>query len=144
MKFTSKQWLIIVIVAVVIIGSTILAVWAYRKGKLKAGYKQPPLDNPVGGEDNNPYGISQGEILAIVEALHNDMDGLNWGYHNSEPYEKLNILSDTDFVNVYNVFNDRYLQESGQTLKQWIEAEIFGFDDIVEAIKLRMGRLNLK
>lgn len=143
MKVTPKQILVIVIIAVVMITMIILGIWAYRKGKKQVTIAKLPLDNAVTGS-NNPAGVSQAEIVAIADALYRDMDGWNLSGHKVEPYQKLNALSDTDFVNAYNTFNTLHQSEGDGTLKEWIESETFVFDDVVESIIARMGRLNLK
>jgi len=141
MKLSPKQ--ILIVIAIVFILLISIGVWFYLKGKKTVTIQKPPLDNPDPNNPNNPYSVSSGEITSIVSALHEDMDGFNYYGHNSEPYEKLNSLSDTDFVNTYNTFNTMYQVASGQTLKQWIESESYAFDDVTTSILDRMGRLNL-
>lgn len=140
MKITTKQLLIIV--AVVIVIFIAIGFWFYRKGRKKVTAVKPPLDNPNTG-GNNTAGVSNAEILSISDALFTDMDGYNWSGHDVMPYQRLQALSDTDFVNVYNVFNSKYQPESGETLKQWINSEMYAFDDVIESILDRMARLNL-
>jgi hypothetical protein len=117
MKLTTKQLLIIAGVVLVIF--IVIGVWFYRKGKRKVTIQPPPLDDP--GSGTVASGVSNAEILSISGALHKDMDGFNYAGHDVEPYQRLNALSDTDFVKVYNVFNAAYQPDSGETLKQWIE-----------------------
>lgn len=140
MKFTSKQ--ILIVVAVILVIFIIIGIWFYRKGKKQTTIAPVPKDIVPGS--NNAYGVSPAEILSIADALHTEMDGLNlWG-HDVAPYVRLVNLSDTDFVKVYNAFNEKYQKESKETLKGWIESETFVFDDVTDAIIERMGRLNLK
>lgn len=139
MKLNPKQLLIIF--AIVVVLMVIVGVWFYVKGKRKTTIAPPPQDNPD-GSTNNVYGVSSAEIAVISDQLYQDMDGFNLTGHDSAPYEKLSALSDTDFVKVYNAFNTKYQKEGG-TLKEWIEDESYAFDDVVEAILTRMGRLGL-
>lgn len=148
MKLTTKQILITIAVITVILIA--VGLWFYSKGKKQTTIKEPPLDNPIlndgtngTGVINNPNSVSSSEITAISNDLFEDMSGFNWSGHNVEPYQRLSALSDTDFVNVYNVFNNAYQSQSGATLKQWIEAESYAFNDVTDSIKERMGRLNL-
>lgn len=142
MKLSTKQ--ILIISAIVLTVFIVIGIWFYRRGKKQVTIQAPPQDNPNGGAPvNNPYAVSQGEISTIANGLFIDMDGLNWSGHSVEAYEKFNSLSDTDFVKVYNAFNTVHQAESGDTLKKWIEAESYAFDDVVDSILERMGRLNL-
>lgn len=144
MKTNTKTILIVLAVLVVLIVG--VAFYYYRKGKKQVTIQAPPLDNPTGGngsQQNNPYGVSDSQILAIAGSLHKDMEGFNWNGHDIEPFQNLNALSDSDFVRVYNVFNSKYQAESEETLKQWIESETFVFDDVIDSILSRMARLNL-
>ncbi len=140
MNLTAKQ--IGIISAIVFILLLTIGIYFYYQGKKKTTIKEVPKDTPPGGE-NNPSGVSSGEIFRISNALYDDMNGLNvWG-HDILPYQDFNALSDTDFVKVYNQFNTEYQGDSKATLKQWIDSEMYVFDDVVESIKKRMGRLNL-
>lgn len=142
MKLSTKQ--ILIISAIVLVVFVIVGIWFYRKGTRQITIQEPPLDDPeTDAGANNPYAVSKSEILQVVDGLYRDMQGFNWSGHDIEPFEKLQSLSDTDFVNVYNVFNSKYQQESQETLKEWIESESFAFDDIIDSILARMGRLNL-
>lgn len=139
MKVSTKQFLIIA--GIVLVVFIIIGIWFYRKGKKQTTIAPLPLDNP---DANNAYGVSFSELLQIADAMHKDMDGLNLLGHDVTPYEKYAALSDTDFVKVYNVYNEKYQKESGETLKEWIESESYAFDDVTDSILARMGRLNLK
>jgi hypothetical protein len=138
----TKTIIIIVAIVVVVLILVVLAVWAYRKGKKSTTIAKPPLDIPEGG--NNSYGVSAGEILAISQALYEDMDGYNAFGHDIAPYQKFAALSDTDTVKVYNTFNTDYQDEGDGTLYEWIDSESFLFDDVIESILAKMERLHLK
>lgn len=142
MKTSNKT--ILIVIAIVVVFIVGIAFFYYRKGKKQVTIQKPPLDNPNSDSpENNPFAVSDAQITSIVDALHRDMDGLNWNGHDVQPYQDLNALSDSDFSRVYNVFNSKYQSDSGETLKQWIESESYVFDDVTDSIKQRMGRLNL-
>jgi hypothetical protein len=150
MKLTSKQ--ILIIVAVVLVILVIVGIWFYRKGKKQTTIAPYVNDTPgatgsgstTGTGTNNPAGVSVSQISMISQALFNEMDGFNV-WRDTKPFTDLMILSDTDFVKVYNKFNTDYQAEGDGTLKQWIEDEsgVGEFATIREAILQRMARLNL-
>lgn len=139
MKLTSKQLLYSgIALLVVLIG---IGWWFYHKGKKTTTIAAIPNDTPEGA--NNSAGVSLSQISQIADALYTDMDGFNWAGHDSQPYQDFESLSDTDFVKVYNTFNTKHQSEGNGTLKKWIEDEDYAFDDVVDSILSRMGRLNL-
>lgn len=139
-KYTTKQIAVAgIILLILIIG---FAYYFYSQGKKTTTIAAIPVDQPTG--TNNSAGVSDSEISQISSDLHADMDGFNYAGHNVEPYQKLDGLSDTDFVKVYNLFNTNYQPASKETLKGWIDDEDYAFNDVVESIIARMGRLDLK
>jgi hypothetical protein len=63
-------------------------------------------------------------------------------------YQQFLGLSDTEFVGVYNYFNDLYLKENSGTLTQWLKDESFTYTagasgDLRETILMRLQGLNL-
>lgn len=135
MDITAKQ---VGIGAAIVAGAGLLIYWLWPE-TFKP--KTPPSDTQPGG------GSLVGQIAA---ALHADMAGLNFGIwqdHDLEPYQQALALSNTQFVELYNVFGDNYFSEGG-TLTQWLEDEIdMGADDAWIALKesmiQRLGSLNL-
>ena len=147
MKLTSNQLLIILVVVLLIF--VIIGVWFYRKGKKQTTIAPYVNDNPTtnntgSSSSNNPAGVSSSQISMIAQALFNEMDGFNV-WRDTKPFTDLLILSDTDFVKVYNKFNTDHQAKGDGTLKQWIEDEsgVGEFATIKEAILERMARLNL-
>ena len=140
MKLSSKQ--ILIVVAVVIVIFIGVAYWYYRKGKKQTTIAPIPNDSPTG--INNPSGVSLSSISQLADELYQEMNGVSL-YRDSQPYVKLLVLSDTDFVKVYNSFNEKYQKEGEGTLKQWIEGEygLGQFDTLKTSILSRVGRLNL-
>ena len=115
------------------------SIWFYIKGKKKTTIATVPVDSPTG--ENNPNAVSTADITQLANELYNDMNGFNWSGHDVTPYQKLDSLSDTDFVNVYNTFNTLHTGEG--TLKQWMDSETYVFNDVTDSILDRMARLNL-
>jgi hypothetical protein len=150
MKFAfSKIYLYIAIaVLLLIIG---LSVFFYFKGKKKGSEKTSiqylPNDLPYGDPGNGgaAAGSSNVEIKSIANDMYDDMDGWNViTGHDMEPYKRAAILSDTDFVKLYNTFNSLYQLDSGQTMKEWLVNEKFWNNDITDALIDRCTKLNLK
>lgn len=139
----------LIIAGVVLLLLIIAFIYVYRKGKSTTSIAPVVKDNPNSNDpENNPAAASDTEIKRIANALHADMDGLTVG-HDSQPYQDLLMLSDTDFERVYNEFNTQYQESSGQTLLGWIDNEVINFWDISfdalrTSIDSRMAKLNLK
>lgn len=143
MKVSTKQLLIVIGVVLLIVIA--VGIWFYRKGKKQTTIAAPPADNAGGGAtNNNPAGVSNSEISMLADALYQEMDGVSL-WRNIDPYIDLMVLSDTDFVKVYNMFNTKHQAEGDGTLKEWIESEsgIGEFATVQAAIVARMARLSL-
>jgi hypothetical protein len=139
-KLNEKKLLIIA--AIVLVLMVVIGIYFYRRGKKQVTIAPIFNDTPNPG-NNNTAGVSESEITQIAQQLFQDMDGFNILGHDIAPFQKLVSLSDTDFSKVYIAFNTMYQPQSGETLKQWIENESFAFNDVIDSIKLRFGRLNL-
>lgn len=146
MEQKNKMTLIYIGIALVVL--IIVGVYFYRRGKKTVTIQQVPIDNPTqdngGSTNNNPAGESQAAITELANRLYNEMNGTNF-WRDSAPYNDLLLLSDTDFVKVYNTFNTLHQAESAATLKAWLVDEygIGEFATFKEQILTRMGRLNL-
>lgn len=150
MKVAATTKIYLYIAAAILVLIIILSVFFYFKGKKKGSSQTSiqylPGDLPY-GTPNQPgatTGASNSTIKSIAERLHQDMDGFNiWG-HDMQPYQDAIILSDTDFVKLYNTYNGLYQSSSGETLTQWIENEKFWENDITDAMLNRLAQLNLR
>lgn len=125
-KLTHKQKLIIagsILLVLVVIG-----VLFYYNGRA-AGKRKGSINvstTPTDPGSGNTASSSQTEINTIASLLHTDMNGLPWTGHDTDPWERWTVLSDTDFIRVSNRFNELYQKESGETMKQWVEGEGWG------------------
>jgi len=143
MKVSTKQFLIIG--AVILVVFIIIGIWFYRKGKKQVTIAEVPFDSPFeSSNSNNPYSVSDSELVELSDRLYREMDGFGI-WRDADPYKDLIKLSDTDFVKVYNIFNTNHQSKSGETLKKWIENEyvIGELASYIKSILDRMGRLNL-
>jgi len=122
-----------------------LVYYAYKQGKKQTTIAPlPENDNPTGqtGETN--------ENLAILATqLYDEMSGFNWSGHDVEPYKKAVLLSDIDFVRLYNIFNTKYQSTSGETLTGWFNSETFfvlgsADNSIYQTFSDNLSKLNLK
>jgi hypothetical protein len=141
-----KMWIVIAVIAAVIIVA-IIAYLFYRKGKKQVSTQYAPNDLPYGSPGNGAGqsgGASNSEIKQIANDMHDDMSGLNlFTGHDMEPYQRALVLSDTDFVRLYNTFNGLYQADSGETMTQWIDNEKFYNNEITDTILSRCAKLNL-
>lgn len=143
----SKQTIVVIGSALVAIGG--LTWYAYDQGKKK--HQRQPL--PFDIIDEHGEITDQAQHLEVLQqiagAMYDDMKGFNiFSIHNPTPYEQALALSNTNFVELYNIFNSRYQGENGETLTQWIMAE--GTDPIggvwtviTNAMLNRLNSLNL-
>jgi len=122
-----------------------LVYYAYLQGKKTTTIAPlPENDVPAGqtGETN--------ENLAILATqLHDEMSGFNWSGHDVAPYKNAILLSDIDFVRLYNIFNTKYQSTSGETLTGWFNSETFFIlgsadNSIYQTFSDNLSKLNLK
>lgn len=122
--------------------------WVYFSGR--ASGKRAGSVNISAPSSDNSNPVSTDEVKRLAERLYNDLDGVNAFGHDVEPYQQLLTLSDNDFIRVYNAFNLDFQKKSGQTFKQWLEAEVTWIQIgskwpvLRDAILQRMNKLNLK
>lgn len=122
-----------------------LIYYAYKQGKKQTTIAPlPESDNPGGQTGETDENLS---ILATN--LHDEMSGFNWSGHDVEPYKKAVLLSDIDFVRLYNIFNTKYQSTSGETLTGWFDSETFfvlgsADNSIYQTFSDNLSKLNLK
>jgi len=122
-----------------------LVYYAYKQGKKQTTIAPlPKSDIPTGQTGETDENLS---ILATN--LHDEMSGFNWNGHDVEPYKKAVLLSDIDFVRLYNIFNTKYQSASGETLTGWFNSETFfvlgsADNSIYQTFSDNLSKLNLK
>ena len=143
--FLLKYWKQIAITLAI----TFILIYIWYRGKAAGESGQPkfvevPQDIFSG---SGTLLVDSNKVRRIATELHNDMeDGAWWlgAGHEERIYEEFAALSDSEFVSVYNDFNERYFSEGEGTLWQWIDDEVFaGWTIIDDVIMPKMARLNL-
>lgn len=140
-----KNKIYIIISLIVVAGGLIL----YFIGRKASSIQQAPLPE----ENETIDAAAVAKIRRIANALHEDMDGVNWINRDKAIYKEMLSLSNSIFVSVYNDFNKLFEAENKGTLKQWIEDEYFfnfvtgaslEFRSLKNALIERFNTLNLK
>jgi hypothetical protein len=115
--FTSKPFLIILVVAI-ILAAVYLS--GRRKGKEQA-YEYVPL--PDGGA-SIPSAWKDGNLKEIVAELADRLDGvLTWDIEKEKSFATLMALTDDQLTAVYNEFNRQFEHKGQGTMTQWIVDE---------------------
>lgn len=118
--------------------------YAYLQGKKTTTIAPLPTnDNPENG------GETTANLSVIATSLHDEMSGFNWSGHDIKPYKNAILLSDIDFVKMYNIFNTKYQSESGETLTGWFNSETYfvsgsADNSIYQSFADKLSKLNLK
>lgn len=143
----------LILIVVVLAIAIVIGVYFFFQGKQK-GSEQTNVDvsSPLNADGSVPAASEQ-EIKQLVEDLYEDMKGANIA-HSLAPWNKLNALSDSDFIKVNNNFNANYQAESEESFKEWVEGEstsIWGgsggnvfFASAKNTVLARMKKLNIK
>lgn len=128
----------------------ITAIYFYLMGKKKNSttvQQFDPNDLPYNDPSNstNTGGVSNNEIKTIAVGLHDEMDGFNLLGHDMEYYDRALLLGNNDLIKLYNTFNALYQSDSGQTLTQWLDGEMFSsnFENSALVLKQRLKTLNM-
>ena len=136
--FWGKYSEIIIIVGIIIVAVVLIFFFGKGKGKKWAPdeVKLPP-DTQSGSGDFNP-GPYTDDVKKEIYA---------WGFRDSTPLEKINALSNSAFVAVYNDWNKRYFTKDNETLVQAVEKESslwnYAWDSAKLTFKTRAAQLNL-
>ncbi len=137
------------IIIYIILGILIIYNWGRIKGAIINKPTKLPSDKGWGGDLT---AAESENIRRLSQRLYRDMDSymVSAGLkaRDIEAYKQLLGMSDTEFVGVYNDFNDLYLKEEKGTLTQWIYDESFTFTlgasgDLRDTILEKMEKLNL-
>lgn len=142
----------LILIVVVLALAIAIGLYFYFQGK-KKGSNQTNVDisSPL-NQDGSVPAASEQEIKQLAEDLYDDMKGANF-VHTLTPWNKLNALSDSDFIKVNNNFNANYQAESEQSFKEWVENESTSpwlssgnilFKSAKDTTLARMKKLNIK
>ncbi len=118
----------------------------------------PPFNvDPNSGNPN--VSNQQADYKRIAQRLFNAMEGPNAdGYLNTSIFfgesertsafvEYSNVQNDSDFIKVSNYFNNTFIKNGSNTLRQWINGEWLGAQVDAQTarstINARMDRLNI-
>lgn len=147
-KLTDKQKLITLGIFILIVAVIFFLV--YRAGKKKGGINisNPIIDNP---DDTNNQGeqLSETEIQQLASDVYNDMDGLNLS-HDSDIWNRVLAMSDTDFVRLNNAFNTKFQKDSDESFYSWVKNESsitalgFSWPDVQQILLKKFSKLNIK
>lgn len=130
----------------------IIGIVIYRSGK-KSGDTTLNLSNPLTDDpkasNNQGEQSSQSTINTLAGALYTDMNGASLT-RDITNWQSAMVLSDTDFIKLYNTFNSKYQLQSGSTFTQWVndESSFWTLNDswpvTRNTIQQRLAKLNLK
>ena len=139
-------------VAIVLI-IIVIAVIFYRKGKNKTTIADLPKDEPSNGETGNGgVNLSGSQVsvnqLALYASLLYDDITCFFCSRNGKLYADLALLSDTDLVKLYNVYNTMYQSKLKETMLQSLQNEVtdvfFSAQQNMASIIKRLQKYNLK
>lgn len=143
-KMTEEKGLKIFGVTIVVVG-LITGIYFYRQGKKQTTIAPLPFDN---NGTNIPSDIPK--ITTIAEQMYNDMKGINWK-HDASIYGNALSLSNTDFVELYNIYNTKYQADMGTLTEsiagEWSDITLLGADawnTVKKSMLDRLASLNLK
>lgn len=132
----------IVIIIVVLLFLIALGWYFYKRGKNQVTLQYLPGELPGNPQSGTQIGASNDEIKTIAAELYNDMKGPNFLGHNYDPYNRANLLNDSDLIKLYNAFNAMYQKQYGQTLTQFIESDWFLENSPPHILYKRLKKLN--
>lgn len=126
----------------VVTGLGLLLWYAYEQGQKKNSAVKLPFDvNSQGTTTNQP--TSLGVIQSIAGRIYNGDTGINvplFSEHDEQAYQMALQLSNTDFTELYNVFNAKYQPDLKITMTKLINDQ-FAFADSTYGV-LRVTMLN--
>lgn len=131
----------VIIILLVLIASVIATVKIIKAVK---DYLNKPHNVPPPDDLHTPS--ASFDAGAIADALHNDIYAGWFTPRNRQIYSTLSSLSDTEFVMVYNKWNDKYYKDDQESLATAIAGEkgVDGqFYQQKNDLAIRFSRLNL-
>ena len=142
---TTKKTGYIVLGGLALIAGT--AWYFYRQGQKKPTIAGLPTDTQAGGGSSS-IPSDNARIESISERIYRDGAGFNvFANHDEQPYQDALALSNTDFVQLYNIWNSLHQAEFSETLKGFINDQwsvpYSPFATIKESILQRMDTLDL-
>jgi hypothetical protein len=115
---SKQQKTYLIIAAVALLFLVVFALYFYKKGK-----KYTPQDVTLPPDLNAPGTTQTWNPGSHTDEIYKDLSEI-WGVHESEPYNALNKLSNSQLAAVHNDWNHRYAEEfEGQTLAQAIRSD---------------------
>jgi hypothetical protein len=145
LKMPSKTTIILIVVIVVIGFIVFIYFIGRRSAKVKIEQVPLPTDQPNGSQINSS---DASHVRQISQAIHDDLSGISWGFHNAQPYNDMLSLSDTLFVAVYNDFNNLFSAENDGTMRDWLKSDYAWigstWSTVVNSVLLRMDKLGLR
>jgi hypothetical protein len=121
---------------------------AYFSGKSKGSedYPEFPVPDDTPGSTIN---LDQAKVQRIAVGLHNDLDSFFlFERYNTSLWQEFASSSDTEFVAIYNYFNDKWYADKSKTLRERIESRPISWfsgrlRSTIAKILQRLTRLNL-
>lgn len=105
---------------VVIVG--VIAYYFYQKGKAKPTIENLPPDLSGTTTTTGTTPTSNSQLQELAGQIYEDAIGANvFSNHDESIYERALALSNTDFVQLYNIFNSLYQPELKETLHAIID-----------------------
>ncbi len=95
--------------------------------------------------DNQLNEVDKYKVNEIAHNLFNELNEWNF-FHDEVPLRMLMELSDTSFVAVYNLWQEKYFNDAGGSLIETLKNEWFGwgaYETNKEAILNRYNRLGI-
>lgn len=137
-----------ILAIVVVAGVAGFAYYWYRQGAKKPTIAGLPADQQAGGGSSN-VPSNNARLEQISEQIYRDGKGFNiFGNHDEVPYQDALALSNTDFVQLYNIWNSLHQAEFSETLKGFIEDQwaipYTPFDTAKSAILKKFDTLDLQ
>lgn len=125
-------------------GLLLIIVMVYILGR-QSGKKKGDKDSTITAPVPDPEHIDPNlDVPAFSKSLYDSMNGFNFtDRERTDLLRSLYFLNDSEFISVYNQFNQEHGE--GSTLRQWIDGEYIGItsDDIKKKLEIRFLSLNL-
>jgi len=117
----TRLYIAIFITAVVVVIMYFVYKWGSKSGAINQS--APVIDNPNNPVDNTTPVTPQAEIDQLATSVYNDFGVYDALGHDMDLWTRVIALSDTDFVNLNNTFNQKYQTSSGKSFAKWIDSQ---------------------